>query len=124
MTHRDRKDLPPATGTARTPAAESEHERAARKAHESHALDEALQETFPTSDPVSPFVPALRSSDEPAPDHAARCAHPACTCDVAPPDRWCSNACRDRRQGYAVAHETCGCGHASCRHANAAASAA
>lgn len=29
-----------------------------RKQHESRNLDEALEETFPSSDPVSPFVPA------------------------------------------------------------------
>lgn len=29
-----------------------------RKQHESEDLDEALEETFPASDPVSPFIPA------------------------------------------------------------------
>lgn len=122
MTSRDRKDLPHAHEHAVPPAAETEREREARKAHESHALDEALQETFPTSDPVSPFVPAVRSSGEPAPDHSHRCAHPACTCSVSAPDLWCSDACRDQQQGYGTAHATCGCGHATCRHSGHAAS--
>ncbi|HEU4662616.1 MAG TPA: hypothetical protein VFS55_01155 [Dokdonella sp.] len=121
MTNRDRKDLPTATGTPCAPAVETEREREARKAHESHALDEALQETFPTSDPVSPFVPAVRTSDEPPPDQGARCAHAACACTVSATDRWCSDACRDRQQGYGGAHQTCGCGHATCRDANVAA---
>ena len=30
----------------------------AQKAHENDLLDEAIEETFPASDPVSPFVPA------------------------------------------------------------------
>lgn len=29
-----------------------------RKQHESENQDEALEETFPASDPVSPFIPA------------------------------------------------------------------
>jgi len=29
-----------------------------RKRHESDDLDEALEETFPASDPVSPFLPS------------------------------------------------------------------
>ena len=37
---------------------ESEEERKRRKRHESGNLDKALEETFPGSDPVSPFVPA------------------------------------------------------------------
>jgi|GEM_PF-1614221 len=114
---RDRKDPP--DPTTPPPAAETPHEREARKAHESHALDEALKETFPTSDPVSPFVPAVRTQRESAPDEASCCAHPGCTCQVTPPQRWCSDACRDQRQGYAQASATCTCGHASCRHGEA-----
>ncbi|WP_078059806.1 hypothetical protein [Xanthomonas massiliensis] len=52
---RDRKD-PPDTPARRTP--ESESERHERKRRESDNQDEALEETFPASDPVSPFVPA------------------------------------------------------------------
>lgn len=42
------KDAPPET------PAEAEK----RKRHESDDLDEALEETFPASDPVSPFIPS------------------------------------------------------------------
>jgi len=55
MTTRDRKDPPP---PGKTPAAETPGERRQRKEHESENQDEALEETFPASDPVSPFVPA------------------------------------------------------------------
>lgn len=54
--NRDRKDLPQSPSD-RTPE-ESERQRRDRKAHESENQDEALEETFPASDPVSPFVPA------------------------------------------------------------------
>ena len=37
---------------------ESEHEKKARKEHADENQDHALEETFPASDPVSPFVPA------------------------------------------------------------------
>lgn len=37
---------------------ESEHEKKARKEHADENQDRALEETFPASDPVSPFVPA------------------------------------------------------------------
>ena len=40
------------------PADETPAQREARKQHESDNVDEALEETFPASDPVSPFVPA------------------------------------------------------------------
>lgn len=56
MTQQDRKD-PPIPG-AKPCSPETEAERRARKRHESENQDEALQETFPASDPVSPFVPA------------------------------------------------------------------
>jgi hypothetical protein len=55
MVTRDRKDPPP---PGHAPADESEHQRRERKQHESSNQDEALEETFPASDPVSPFVPA------------------------------------------------------------------
>jgi hypothetical protein len=116
--NRDRKDVPQTDAPA-SPAVESTHERESRKAHESHQLDEALKETFPTSDPVSPFVPAIRSSEEPAPDNAHRCSHPGCTCAVGAGETWCSDACRDQQQGYGHAHATCMCGHAGCAHAEA-----
>ncbi|MBN8769000.1 MAG: hypothetical protein J0I01_12490 [Stenotrophomonas nitritireducens] len=53
---RDRKD-PPAPTEDRD-ARETQQERRERKQHESENHDEALEETFPASDPVSPFVPA------------------------------------------------------------------
>lgn len=52
---RDRKD-PPQTRAPEKP--ESPHERQRRKKKESENLDEAVEETFPASDPVSPFIPA------------------------------------------------------------------
>ncbi len=55
-TNQDRKDPP--IGDGKPPARETERERDERKRHESENHDEALEETFPASDPVSPFVPA------------------------------------------------------------------
>ena len=52
---RDRKD-PPESGKKH--AAESPEQRSHRKRKESENVDQALQETFPASDPISPFVPA------------------------------------------------------------------
>lgn len=52
----DRKDLPSRDGTPSRP--ESPGDRQHRKAHESENQDEALEETFPASDPTSPFIPA------------------------------------------------------------------
>ncbi len=42
------------------PPPETPAQRQARKRRESRNQDEALEETFPASDPVSPFVPAKR----------------------------------------------------------------
>jgi hypothetical protein len=56
MSQRDRKD-PPLPGKPPSKQ-EGEAERRRRKQHESENQDEALEETFPASDPVSPFVPA------------------------------------------------------------------
>lgn len=53
---RDRKD-PPGPDEVRD-CEESTEQRAKRKQHESDNHDEALEETFPASDPVSPFIPA------------------------------------------------------------------
>ena len=52
---RDRKDPPSADESV---APESPEERAQRKRKESRNVDQALEETFPASDPVSPFIPA------------------------------------------------------------------
>lgn len=57
--NRDRKDLPhPHDPPAHPAAPETPQQRARRHRRASRALDEALEETFPGSDPVSPFVPA------------------------------------------------------------------
>ena len=54
---RDRKEAAQ-PGDAPAPA-ENEEEYMARKQHESELLDEAIDESFPASDPASPFVPAI-----------------------------------------------------------------
>jgi hypothetical protein len=117
MPNRDRKDLSH-DGHAPPPHDETPQERADRKRKESDALDEALQETFPTSDPVSPFVPAIRTTGERHDENQAaerRCAHERCDCRVEPPQQWCSEACREAQQGFVEAGgATCACGHADC----------
>ncbi len=56
QTHvRDRKDPP---DPRRKNVAETPDQRAKRKRKESENVDQALKETFPASDPISPFVPA------------------------------------------------------------------
>ena len=60
MARQDRKD-PPVDGASRCDAPLAPRDPA-EKAHESELQDEALEETFPASDPVSPFIPA-RSPD-------------------------------------------------------------
>jgi hypothetical protein len=57
VTSHDRKDLKHPSHQAGDEG-ETSHQRAKRKKKASDNLDEALQETFLTSDPVSPFVPA------------------------------------------------------------------
>jgi len=60
--NRDRKDLPhPETKPS---GKETPRERKKRKQHESDNIDEALKETFPASDPISPFIPAKSPRDE------------------------------------------------------------
>jgi hypothetical protein len=56
----DRKD--PGHGGIRQ--GETPDERRRRKASESANLDEAVDETFPASDPVSPFVPAKAPEED------------------------------------------------------------
>lgn len=59
MSSHDRKDLEHPDCKKDGPAApETPATRQQRKAKESDNQDEALQETFPASDPVSPFIPA------------------------------------------------------------------
>lgn len=55
---RDRKD-PPKNPDRPCPP-ETPQQRRERKEKESGNQDEALEETFPASDPVSPFVPARK----------------------------------------------------------------
>ncbi len=52
----DKKD-PPAQDHQRDQV-ETPEQRQQRKRHQSQLHDEALEETFPASDPIAPFVPA------------------------------------------------------------------
>jgi len=58
---RDQKDPAPSPDRDRP---ESPDERRERKQHENENQDEALEETFPASDPVSPFIPAKKPEPE------------------------------------------------------------
>jgi len=60
-TSRDRKDPP--DRHSRPAGPEHPVQRSQRKKKESANLDQALQETFPASDPVSPFIPAKPRED-------------------------------------------------------------
>lgn len=60
--NRDRKDPPDPNAPSQRESAE---QRANRKRKESANMDQALEETFPASDPVSPFVPAKPREDTP-----------------------------------------------------------
>jgi hypothetical protein len=65
---RDQKDLPMSGERTReeTPAQQQHRKARAERNHE-----EALEETFPASDPISPFVPAKPPLEEPSPDGVA-----------------------------------------------------
>lgn len=54
MTTSDRKESSKASSNVE----ETPEQRRLRKEKESYNQDEALEETFPASDPVSPFIPA------------------------------------------------------------------
>jgi hypothetical protein len=71
---RDRKD-PPLAQELPAPA-ENEDEYLARKQHESDLLDEAGDESFPASDPASPFVPAVGAMRAEEALHAQEAATP------------------------------------------------
>ena len=117
MSNRDRKDLPHPHDEHLVRAPETHTDRIERKKKESDALDLALEETFPTSDPISPFVPAVPVELHDADDQgvSTRCAHAGCTCAVTPPDVWCSGDCRDAQQGYASMYgSACPCNHPGC----------
>ena len=43
---------------------ESHKEKRDRKSRESENLDQAIEESFPASDPISPFVPAKAPEDD------------------------------------------------------------
>lgn len=58
MSSHDRKDLEHPDSKSGPGAPETPATRQQRKKKESDNQDEALQETFPASDPVSPFIPA------------------------------------------------------------------
>jgi len=58
---RDKKDLPmPGESKREETPAQQQH----RKARAERNHEEALEETFPASDPISPFVPAKPPVDE------------------------------------------------------------
>ncbi len=65
MSSHDRKDIEHPDCKDPSAARETPAERQERKAKESDNQDEALEETFPASDPVSPFIPA-KVPDEPS----------------------------------------------------------
>lgn len=56
--NRDQKDPP--KGSPGGSSQDRGSEQKQRKAHLDENQDEALEETFPASDPTSPFVPAKR----------------------------------------------------------------
>lgn len=66
MPNRDRKDLDHPHSKGQPAAPETAESRQQRKDRESENQDEALEETFPASDPVSPFIPAKMPDPEPA----------------------------------------------------------
>jgi hypothetical protein len=53
---RDKKD-PPGPDHERD-AYQTPEQREQRKRHQNQLQDEAVEETFPASDPIAPFVPA------------------------------------------------------------------
>ena len=69
MSHQDRKDLEHPDRKSGPVAPETPETRQKRKDKESDNQDEALQETFPASDPVSPFIPAKMPETESASDN-------------------------------------------------------
>jgi hypothetical protein len=122
---RDRKDLPPPGEDVGQQPVETPEQRDARKDAESASLDQALEETSPASDPISPFVPAIGSVDRKddttqAPESSAvasvACGHTRCRCLVQAPEIWCSETCRDQQQGFDDADDRCNCDHEACTH--------
>ncbi len=64
MSRMDRKDSSRSASNESASCDETQAERQRRKIKESENQDEALGETFPASDPVSPFIPAKVPSDD------------------------------------------------------------
>lgn len=63
MSSHDRKDIKHPDSGKKPPRPETDSERRGRKSHESDLTDEAVEETFPASDPVSPFIPSKTPQD-------------------------------------------------------------
>ncbi|HET6555605.1 MAG TPA: hypothetical protein VFG49_18905 [Dyella sp.] len=63
MSSNDRKDVQHDHDHPQQDAKETPQQREQRKRKESENHDVALEETFPASDPVSPFIPAKAPSD-------------------------------------------------------------
>lgn len=64
MSRHDRKDVDHIHDKHHeAPERESRGRHVARKRHESENHDEALEETFPASEPASPFIPAKAPED-------------------------------------------------------------
>lgn len=95
--HQYRKDPPLNPHGSGVFQDETPRERDERKAKERANLDDAPEETFPSSDPVSPFVRAKAQdvATNLKPESDARCAHSACSCKVSADDTNCSDTCRD-----------------------------
>ena len=55
---RERDPKHPADSKDKRAPPETPRKDEERKQHQSEDLDEALEETFPASDPVSPFIPS------------------------------------------------------------------
>ena len=64
MTHMDRKDSNGVGSSKSGSCEEAPADRQRRKIKESENQDEALGETFPASDPVSPFIPSKVPADD------------------------------------------------------------
>lgn len=70
MSQHDAKDLPPRGDAPRK--ADRAHPRDAVRSATERNLDESIEETFPASDPISPFVPESEARDETPGERAAR----------------------------------------------------
>lgn len=64
MSSKDRKDVAHPYDQHKDDS-ETPAEQKGRKRKEAENQDEALEETFPASDPVSPFIPSKTRKDDP-----------------------------------------------------------